>query len=404
MKKLNIFFLFLFVFLIYFFFATRFTMKPVWSLEYFNQLTASLLVGEFNIKSPAVTHDLAFFNGKWYAPYGPLPSILLTPIQIIKGRFVPIVYLSVFLASITVVVFHLILLRIKNDFLPKLSNLSILALTLFFAFGTVMSYVSTTTSIWFVQQTTTTFFATLGIFFIFKKKRATHDYFLSTLMFSITLLGRGTNFLLILLPLLLFIFDNRININSIKKSLIVFGVPFVMLATLFFGYNWARFGSFTEYGYNYIHEAKKAEENRLKYGTMSLKYLPMNLKHMVFELPQIDLKNFNIKFSLEGNSIFFLSPPLLAAFLASPLIRKKSSFKVDPYIAALWICALTTIVPTLLWYGTGWMQFSYRYSLDITALLVILSIFGIKGRLNALYFLGIVFSFWMYFLGIRSMW
>ena len=72
-------------------------------------------------------------------------------------------------------------------------------------------------------------------------------------------------------------------------------------------------------------------------------------------------------------------------------------------VAALWIAAVVTIVPSLLLYSTGWMQFGYRYTLDITAVLVILSVFGMKGRLNWLYVLGIFFSIVVYQMGITAL-
>ena len=117
---------------------------------------------------------------------------------------------------------------------------------------------------------------------------------------------------------------------------------------------------------------------------------------MLFELPSFAWENgLKLHFNLKGNSILFLTPPLLAIFLTKPWKNIE--------IASLWAAAIITMIPSLLIYSTGWMQFGYRYSLDITAILVVLSVFGVKGRLNWLYALGVLFSIIIYQMGINSL-
>ena len=88
--------IFLVVFFVYFAVATQFTFQPKWAIDYFNPLTQSLLNFRLDIKDPAMTYDLVNYQGKWYVPWGILTSLFLIPLQLIKGRFVPILYLSCF--------------------------------------------------------------------------------------------------------------------------------------------------------------------------------------------------------------------------------------------------------------------------------------------------------------------
>ena len=104
-------FIFLTVFWIYFGMATSWSFKPKWALDYFNPLARSLLAGRLNIVNPPISYDLVFVNGKWYAPWGMLPALFLIPIQIIKGRFIPPLYLTLFFAAADVMVFYLLLQR-----------------------------------------------------------------------------------------------------------------------------------------------------------------------------------------------------------------------------------------------------------------------------------------------------
>lgn len=401
MKKLlvpvGIFFV---VFWLYFGIATSFTFHPKWVLDYFNPLARSILVGRLDIVYPPVTYDLVNFDGRWYAPWGVLPALFLIPVQIIKGRFIPPLYLTLIFASADVLIFYLLLQRVRRDFLPKLTTLSFWLVMLFFGFGTTHLYVGTLGSVWHVDQMVTNFFGTLGIYFILRKKRRIRDYICSIISFSVALLGRATIVLLVTIPALLYARD-YLSVDAQRKQAVIrgmflFGIPLGLFTVLFFAYNWLRFGNLFEYGYRFIQESPHLAQIRERNGIMSLSNAPTNLWHMLFELPTFVWNNgWKLNFNLKGNSIFFLSPPLLAALWTNPWKRIE--------IAALWLAVITTMIPSLLLYSTGWMQFGYRYTLDITAVLVILSVFGMKGRLNGLFVLGIFFSIIVYQMGIAAL-
>jgi hypothetical protein len=385
--KLEQFIVFSSVFLIYFAVATEFTFQPKWALDYYNLLAKSLTNLRLDIPNPPTTRDLAFYNDKWYAPWGILPAILLIPVQFIKKGFIPTIYLSVFFASLNVSIFYLLLKRVRKEFLPKSSKNIIFAALILYALGTTHFYVGTLGSVWHVQQVVTTFFSTLGIYFIFKKKRSFKDYFLSITFMSVGFLGRPTIVFLLSLPILLFIHDRR-------KTLSVFA-PILFFMSIFFTYNYLRFDHPLNYGHKYINEEEYLKERRAKFGTPSIMNIPYNMRYMLLEMPRPVLdKGVKFNFNLKGNSIFFLTPPLLAIFLAKPR---------NIYISSLWATTIITMLPSLTHYSSGWIQFGYRYSLDVTALLVILSVFGIKGKLNSLYVLGIVFAVWIHWLGINAL-
>ena len=116
---------------------------------------------------------------------------------------------------------------------------------------------------------------------------------------------------------------------------------------------------------------------------------------MLLEIPALSWQNgLQFRFNLDGNSMFFLTPPLLAVFLASWR---------GIYQRSLWLALIAVIFPILLIYSSGWLQFGYRYSLDFMAPLLLLAVFGIKGRVNFLFFLGTVFAVWIHYLGITAL-
>lgn len=59
-----------------------------------------------------------------------------------------------------------------------MTKLDIYLLLALFAFGTTHFYVGTLSSVWHTDQMVTTFFSTLGLYVIFKKKRKLKDYFI----------------------------------------------------------------------------------------------------------------------------------------------------------------------------------------------------------------------------------
>lgn len=405
--------IFITIFIIYFIVGTNYTLKPKWALDYFNPMAQSLMHFRLDIQNPVQTHDLIKFQDKWYAPWGILSAILLIPLQLLKGRFIPTFYLSLFFSSLTTMIVFLLLKRLQKEFFHNLSTLGVYAILVLFAFGTTQFYVGTLGSVWHVNQIVSSFFGALGIFTIFKKNRSPIDYFASTLCFGLGFLGRPTIIFLISLPISLFMFDlfqkKKLFLNHkvkyIKQAIIIFALPIILFSSVFFLYNHIRFGDIFQTGYDYIQESSNLQKVRMGNGLSSLRNIPQNAWYLLFELPTFTFDKGNVifNFNLYGNSIFFLTPPFLTVFLAPLIARKKGAIQINPFIASLWIAILATIIPILMHYSSGWMQFGYRYSLDITILLLLLSVFGIKGKLNTLYTFGIIFSIIMYILGIRSL-
>ncbi len=390
MKKYIPVFIFLIALIVYFFVGTKGSFHPVWTLDYFNALAESMRFGRLDILSQE-SYDLVQFGGHYYAPWGMLPALILIPLQLVKGHFVPTIYLSVVFGALNVTLMYLLLVRLKREFFPGLSRWAIVVVTLFFAFGSTNFYVGTLGSVWHVDQMVSVFFGNLGIYFIFKKERKIIDYVLSAAAIAVTLTGRATLSLLSTLPALFFVYDFFPKKGFVKKGFFIFVPPFLIGTILFFWYNWARFGNVFEYGYRFIQEAPYLEQLRLTYGIMAFHYLPINLWHMFFELPFFTYP-LQLNINLKGNSILFLSPAFLWALYAFPKTY---------YIAFLWVTAIVTMIPSLLIYSTGWMQFGYRYSLDITMILVLLSVFGLKGKMNILYVLSVLFSIGIHVWGIR---
>jgi hypothetical protein len=74
-----------------------------------------------------------------------------------------------------------------------------------------------------------------------------------------------------------------------------------------------------------------------------------------------------------GMSIFLSTPALLYIFTAD--LRRR-------LVVACWVAIGFTLIPILTYYGIGYAQYGYRYSLDFFPFLFILTAMGMKDNFN----------------------
>jgi hypothetical protein len=127
----------------------------------------------------------------------------------------------------------------------------------------------------------------------------------------------------------------------------------------FFWYNAARFGSPFESGYALATVPPFLEAQRAL-GLFSIAHVPMNLDYLFIHVPQFykSLEDLQFPFFRPdglGMSILITSPGLFYAVRA-PWRESRTWWLIGAAIAVL--------VPTLLYYGGGWLQYGYRYALD----------------------------------------
>jgi hypothetical protein len=139
----------------------------------------------------------------------------------------------------------------------------------------------------------------------------------------------------------------------------------------FLFYNWARFGSVTESGYGLATLPPFLETLR-EQGLFSPVHVGMNLELLFLKLPRFTAELPWFQPDGLGMSVLFTSPALLLG-LRAPWRDRRS-----------WILLATAalvLVPTLLYYGGGWLQFGYRYFLDsIPFVWAMVGLYGVKRR------------------------
>jgi hypothetical protein len=138
------------------------------------------------------------------------------------------------------------------------------------------------------------------------------------------------------------------------RSWIELGLGVAPAVLFFFAYNQLRFGSFLESGYALATLPGWLERQR-EIGLFSLAHVPMNLDYFLVHLPRPVAGWPFIQPDGLGMSVLLTSPGLLLALRAD--WRRPTTW---------WLAGATVavLIPTLLYYGGGWLQYGYRYFLD----------------------------------------
>jgi hypothetical protein len=148
------------------------------------------------------------------------------------------------------------------------------------------------------------------------------------------------------------------------------GVGLVPAVAFFLWYNLDRFGSPWESGYALATLPEWLQQQRAL-GLFSLAHVPMNLHYLLWKLPALTSEFPFFHPDGLGMSVFLTSPGLLLAVRA-PWRDSRSWLLV--------LAAALVLVPTLLYYGGGWLQYGYRYFLDSIPFLWALVALGIVHR------------------------
>jgi hypothetical protein len=141
-----------------------------------------------------------------------------------------------------------------------------------------------------------------------------------------------------------------------------FAAAILPAVAFFLWYNAARFGSPLESGYALASLPAFLEAQRER-GLFSISHLATNLDYLFVHLPAFFITG-------ADGRIQWLIPPRpdglgLSILLTSPglLLALRADWRSRMAIA-LGLTAVAVLVPSLLYYGGGWLQYGYRYALD----------------------------------------
>jgi hypothetical protein len=152
------------------------------------------------------------------------------------------------------------------------------------------------------------------------------------------------------------------------REWVTLGVATLPALALFFWYNAARFRDPLESGYGLALLPDWLAALRAQ-GLFSLAHVPMNLDFFLLHVPALIPSFPWFRPDGLGMSVFLTSPALLLAARA-PWHSPRAWWLLGATIAVL--------LPTLLYYGGGWLQYGYRYFLD--SIPFVIALIAMAGR------------------------
>jgi hypothetical protein len=229
----------------------------------------------------------------------------------------------------------------------------------FMAFGSLLFYVSIFGDLYYLAHAES--FLALTLFLIEWAGRRRPAVLGVCLMFS--LLARPTTILAALPFGLALIWRRR---EAVAEGL-RFGLPIALGIAVYGWYNWVRFGSPLEAGYALSVLEQPSLIARRALGVFSIRQIPENLRLALLAGPQHRSQFPFVAPNPYGLSMLLVSPALLTSLNAG--FRAAQA-------RLMWIATAVVAVPVFLYYGGGFVQYGFRYSLDFTPFLVALMAVG----------------------------
>ncbi|HEV8488513.1 MAG TPA: hypothetical protein VGQ58_01855 [Candidatus Limnocylindrales bacterium] len=313
--------------------------------------------------------DVIVDGNRIFVPFGPFPAIAFMPLVALVGPLTADIYesgINAFLAASAVGLCWMLMGRLGIERLRD--RLWLVAL---FGFSTMLWWVTTRGGVWHTGHLFASILSLGCLIEVWGRQRA----FLIGLMAGAAFLTRAP--LAFALPFYALMIDRRTAVElpavvggSVRDLAARFpirewgamGLAFGISIAFFLWYNDARFGSPFESGYGLATLPPFLEAQR-ELGLFSLRHVPMNLDYLFLKLPRPMATFPFFRPDGLGMSVFVTSPGLLMA-LAAPWRSPRTWWLAGAAIAVL--------IPTLFYYGGGWIQYGYRYFLDSVPFIVAL--------------------------------
>lgn len=266
------------------------------------------------IQLPPTTYDLLQYNGQWFVAGSPMPSILMLPFVAIFGVGFSDVLFSIVVGALDVALVYSLLGNllqhpernaVESKDAPHSSTplrsaqsarLFITSesarrwITLLFAIGTPFWYLASLGTYWFTAHVVVVLFTLLATREALTRQR----WFLVGLWLACAGFARPTA--LFLAPFFIIIMFYAIRNTEQKqrsawcvvRNMLLFGAALVLGVSAHFAYNYARFKSFTDFGYAYVAGADNITSVYARYGGFNPRFVPCNLAVSFLSPPEVN--------------------------------------------------------------------------------------------------------------------
>ena len=328
--------------------------KPL-SEPFYAVLAASFLQGRLDVSLQR--YDVSVFQDHAFYAMGPLPSVLLMPVVAVLGQAIPNTFVGIPAVLACLPALNRILRTLEVD--PRDTGWWKIAAIA----GTPLLAYAALDSGYFAAGVVVVAFLSWALALALEGRQPLLVGFLVGLAAA-----TRADAAFAIIPLVLMARQRGARFRDPGLMLAGLAPAILFLAA----YNQARFGSPFESGYAYQRLVNPWLDDARRYGLISIQHLPKNLFFLLLAGPVPAGGSYAPVLKWPwlvpdpwGTSAFLISPWLVLAFWAR---GRRAGLMV--------LGVVLVLLPSLFYYGIGWIQFGYRYGLDALPFAWVLAVLG----------------------------
>ena len=326
-------------------------------------------------------HEVLKRSRSYYVSFPPLPALLMLPFVAIFGLAASDVWLTLIFAALNVVIayssFKLILddlssnhrfIGVKSGSSPlnqpkQSSKVNALWLATSLCFGSAHLWCAVRGEVWF---TALIIGVTCQLLF-FRWAWHLRRPLLAGLAYAAAFSTRASLVILALFAYAqIFSIEADINLKERIKKLAIFSIPPLFIGLCLLTYNYIRFEAWTEFGHSYLAGGQIGRIH--EYGLFHWVFFKKNVIAAFALLPLLSITPPFFTYSWHGMSMLFSTPQIV--FFTH--INARSSESPKLLKNTLNICIILLFSLLLFYQNTGWVQYSWRFSLDVLPALTLI--------------------------------
>jgi len=316
--------------------------------RHFVYMTRGFLQGRVDLPNvPAYYHDVIRLDGRTYAPFPPVPALLLLPAVAVSGEATDQGRIGQIVSALAVAIFVAGLRRMGAGRRTRLFCGAALA------FGSVLWPAAAIGTTWFFAQEVVVLATAILVWELAGGARP--------VILSAAAIGGWLTRVTILpaVPVLALLVWRRHRRPGAVGTFLALNAAGLLV---YLGYNALRFGDPLQTGYGLLSMGGPNAEAAARWGFFNLHYVPEQLYAMFFRAPELIAAPPYLRPSPWGMALLFTSPLVLRLFFPA---ERRGWWTWGALIVA-------TALPLFFYFSVGWVQFGYRYSLDWWVFVLIL--------------------------------
>ena len=302
-------------------------------------------------------HDVAVFDGRYFVPFPPSPSVLILPLVALFGT----IDTSIVALGLTLLTVHTIGRICAHR---GLSGRAVTWILFAYLLGTpYLSALKYSSDVWHFSHIVAFTFLLLAIRFGLIER----NVWLASLALGVAILARQLSVYAFPFVVACCLDPRAPDVRQIVRTGLKAVVVLAPLGLAYLYFNWLRFGDPLDDGYMYLNHVPFLQERLGLHGLFHPAFIPFNFAHMFLQGPHIVFEGLRpVSLDPFGTALTFSSPFL---FLMAFATERRWLLYVALASSAL------ALVHMLMYFNNGWIQVhGPRFALDFIPLLLLVTI------------------------------